>query len=182
MHKYLKILLLVLIIFLASGCTKAADDVAIYSLLLDKNPEGYIKGTPLVIRNQTVLHGATHDEKLFQSAPSLDKETLTNFLTTNITDPDSNLVFSLDKPHKFISPTELSSLIIRDDWTNFSKKFPDTHVITSFSKIGFNRDANQALVYMEQYCGSKCGVGNLYFLVREKDEWKLQSKITIWIP
>jgi hypothetical protein len=49
-----------------------------------------------------------------------------------------------------------------------------------FSKIGFNDEMNQALVYMAHICGNECGVGNIYFLVQNGDTWEIEGTLWVW--
>ena len=51
--------------------------------------------------------------------------------------------------------------------------FPfNVSVIFHVSAVGFNRDGTRALVYVGHDCGSLCGGGGYYFLVRKDGHWQ----------
>jgi hypothetical protein len=52
------------------------------------------------------------------------------------------------------------------EWINFYRRFPDSRGFIMFSRIGFNTDRTQALVYVGSRCGPRCG--DIYFLLLEK--------------
>ncbi|HEY6333459.1 MAG TPA: hypothetical protein VI756_29310, partial [Blastocatellia bacterium] len=63
------------------------------------------------------------------------------------------------------------------EWLDFFKRFDDAPGFLMISRIGFNKDHNQAMVYM----GSRCGPGcrDLHFLLLEKagDSWKIKKEL-----
>lgn len=59
-------------------------------------------------------------------------------------------------------------------YANAKRKYPDTKGVVGFSKIGFNNDKNQALVYVEFYNPEKKLI-KLYYLLTLKIDEKLQA-------
>jgi hypothetical protein len=59
--------------------------------------------------------------------------------------------------------------------------FLNTHTFVWFSGIGFNNRFDQALVYMENICGTECATGNFYLLIRNKDIWEIEGVYDGWI-
>jgi len=51
----------------------------------------------------------------------------------------------------------------------------------SLSRVGFDRDHRQALVYMSFYCGALCGHGFFLFLTKTGSEWRVDKKFQVWI-
>jgi hypothetical protein len=49
------------------------------------------------------------------------------------------------------------------------------------SRIGFNSEMNQALVYVGNYREITNGAGYLVFLIKQNDQWNISNEIIIWI-
>ena len=102
-------------------------------------------------------------------------------------------VFKSVLPIKWISDTALKDLeragaplaaaaVRRIDeqhplWLAFHKKFPDAWGYTSMTRVGFNRDHTEAMVYSNHECGSQCGNSDFWFLERKGDNWYIVERI-----
>jgi hypothetical protein len=67
------------------------------------------------------------------------------------------------------------------DWEKFYITYPKTKAIFTFSRAGFSKDGNQALVFVTFWCRYVCGEGNFYLLKKENSEWKVVSELKRWI-
>lgn len=188
MHSYSKNFFILIISLLVTSCSAATPtltieqhEAAIYSLLLDRNPEKYITGTPIVIFGETE-HLDVDREILERIFPTLEDETFENYQESNKVPHTINFPLTTNKPYVLVSKFELDSLIDKyDNWDKFNEKFPETHVVTFFSKVGFNKEGTQALVYMGHSCGGECGVGDIYLFSFDGTEWKMKGYERIWI-
>ena len=52
------------------------------------------------------------------------------------------------------------------EWTNYYRRFPDSRGFVMLSRIGFNTEHTQALLYVGSRCGPRCG--DIHFLLLEK--------------
>lgn len=52
--------------------------------------------------------------------------------------------------------------------------------VLGFSKILFNKNLDKAIVLYEFICGGKCGSGEVVFLSREIDTWKIVKYGRVW--
>ncbi|MDG1435062.1 MAG: hypothetical protein P8Q41_13670 [Saprospiraceae bacterium] len=65
--------------------------------------------------------------------------------------------------------------------------FPDLKLdsinvgILQFSEIGFNKEKNKAILYYDWLCGGHCGNGNLAILKKEKNTWKIEEILNLWV-
>ena len=154
--------------------SRATEEAAVYSAVINEQLEvsfSYLMGDPIIILNHTDYESIA-DDYLYDSASSLDKDTLENFKEANKESEPLDIPLSLNKPYEYVS--------LPDDnkgWTEFYEKYPKAISITSLSKVGFNDDLDQALVYVAYYCGNECGLDSVYFLVRRGDLWKVESTI-----
>ena len=66
-------------------------------------------------------------------------------------------------------------------WEKFYKRFPDSGGIVGVSRVGFNLETNQALVYVEHGCGDLCGTGHYMLLDKGESGWKVAKRYMSWI-
>lgn len=52
------------------------------------------------------------------------------------------------------------------EWINYYRRFPDSRGFIMLSRIGFNTERTQALLYVGSRCGPRCG--DIHFLLLEK--------------
>ena len=66
-------------------------------------------------------------------------------------------------------------------WEEFHQKYPNSPGIISLSRVGFNSDKDQALVYTANSCGNLCGKGYYVLLMKSDKGWKVQKEIFLWV-
>ncbi len=72
---------------------------------------------------------------------------------------------------------------VKDDraWRVFFKKHPNTPGIVVVSRIGFNKQHSEAVVYTGKSCGTLCGQGEFVWLVKLNGSWGVKDRTTVWI-
>lgn len=185
MQQLQKIITLSVILSFISACGMknaerlvAVEEAAIYSALINEQlevPFSYLIGDPILIVNSTVYE-TVNDDYLYDNAPTLDRDTVEDFKEVNKQSQILDLSLSLNKPYEYITlPSD------ENGWLEFEQKYPNAISITSFSRIGFNKKLDQALVFMSYSCGNECGAGDIYFLVRKGDTWEVENVIEVWV-
>jgi hypothetical protein len=66
-------------------------------------------------------------------------------------------------------------------WKELYAANPDCAGIISVSKIGFDKEGKQALVYVAHVYGEDLGRGNILFLQKSGQQWKVQEKVSNWV-
>lgn len=66
-------------------------------------------------------------------------------------------------------------------WKNFFSKFPNAPGILLVSRVGFNSDKTEAVVYAGKSCGTLCGEGYYVRLTKIGDRWTVADQTTVWI-
>jgi hypothetical protein len=63
------------------------------------------------------------------------------------------------------------------EWINYYRRFPDSRGFVMLSRIGFNTQHTQALLYVGSRCGPRCG--DIHFLLLEKANgtWTTKKEI-----
>lgn len=73
-----------------------------------------------------------------------------------------------------------------DAWIKFfARTLPSSHpenehMIVQFSRVGFNRDMDQALVFEIRYCGAVLSKGGYRFMVKDSGRWKLKASFGVF--
>lgn len=72
---------------------------------------------------------------------------------------------------------------VKDDraWRGFFKKHRNTPGIVVVSRIGFNKQHTEAVVYTGNSCGTLCGQGEFVWLVKRSGVWEIEDRTTVWI-
>lgn len=105
--------------------------------------------------------------------PSLDRDTVEHFRAVNQETQILASPLSITRPYEYIDEPS------PNDWATIGHTQEHILLITMLSRVGFNLDMGQALVYMAHRCGTECGVGVIYFLVREGNTWQVESTIDV---
>lgn len=167
-----------------------SDEYSVYAALLQQEFVG--KGTKeIVVRKQTAVDNFSDDESLtdlMESLPSLAKETFEDFGSRNKNSVELTNKFNLkvkvnlvgeEINRIFYESRQLNSK--EDGWEVFHKKYPTADAIITLSRVGFNKDKSQALMFVAHSCGWLCGEGNYILLVNKADGWKVEKKLMTWI-
>ncbi len=165
------------------------DDSAVYTALLqDLYQAG--KGHPIILSDQTALgvppgmvgnlpvQGPQTNAFLAKISP----EALQNYEDIN------HASLHLAGPCKFVPECSLVDLAdialqVKNEkaWRKFMLKHPNTPGIIIVSRIGFNRERDQAVVYSGMSCGELCGQGEFAWLLKRNGVWTVENSNVVWI-
>ena len=116
-----------------------------------------------------------------QWASALSQETIEDYRIKNNESHQLKDNFSLKVKHVLVQREELEQFLKEGRWEEFYKKYPDSRGFISFSRVGFNREMNEALVYFEHWCGGLCGSGIYLQLKKEDEGWRVFKVERAWI-
>ena len=179
MSKLSRIILITIFLFIAlfsSGCGPNRDIVeeeAIYRYILRDIPET----KPVVlIRDHTYVR-LSQDTTLRNDTPSgVDEETRENFIAKNEASHSMRTDMNLGNEYVLISKNEMD---VNRDRDVFSKKYPNSSFTFSFSRVGFNEEYTQALIYYEFW--SPIGeAGGYCVFEKEHEAWVLHKCPSFW--
>ena len=66
-------------------------------------------------------------------------------------------------------------------WKAFYTKYPKSQGYVRFSRVGFNKDKNFALVEFSYVKECLDGEGHLFLMRRNSDGWKIVSETSVWM-
>lgn len=66
-------------------------------------------------------------------------------------------------------------------WEEFYRRFPNSAGFLRLSRVGFNSEMSQALIYVKHGCGSTCGTGDYVLLVKRAGAWRIEKTAPLWV-
>ena len=89
--------------------------------------------------------------------------------------------FGFKTDYILLSSEENNSIFRQGGWDEFYRRYPDAPGIMAFSRVGFDRDMDQALVYFDITRHRLAGAGYDILLSKKKGKWKIQNIVCIWV-
>ena len=143
----------------------------------------------LVIKDRTVMdhRGYAFDDSnirwqsILKQLSPISEDTVASLKERNKSPHPLYHSFNLPISYMLVEAKEVEQVWKERRWKEFYEKYPASGGFISFSRVGFNREMNEALVYFEHWCGRVCGSG--FYLVLKKDEvgWKVAKMDRAWI-
>ena len=182
----------------------SAEEYAIYSTIIDKlHHEDRLR--LFLVRDHTARclrnNEWCSDKQLTTRLPHLMPQTLDDYATQNQEPARLSKSFSLQRPATMLSDPDLSSMLVttklkvnysplssrKINWSVFYDRYPLAPGMISLSRVGFNSELNQALVYEEIQANDNGTWGRYLVLTRESPErhagaWVIKDKIESWFP
>jgi len=160
------------------------DEYAVYDAVIgdlfagDKvtpDQAGKVSAKLLLIENHTVKYpsdGSTLNARYYLTA-SISPETLADYERQNNSPEVLKRSLNISLYYLLINSAE-SKRSVAD------LRGREVQGTVSVSRVGFNRDRTEALVYRSYICGGLCGYGSVLFLKRADNRWKVETKATLW--
>jgi hypothetical protein len=210
MHMIKIINIIYILLLLLSGCRKEINIVStpknpitheeykIYASIINeltksykKKYNPYIYDSTLVMKNSTSYYYEGTKKILKYSMPGPGK-------SFDILEPKAKLIWpDLDiEFYQYILDTintksyplftdSINSIIPVQIWRNNSLSTINIRngeaLLVWFSRIAFNKNINECIVYYEYCCGSLCGAGNWYWMKKLNNSWIKYKKLGIWV-
>ncbi len=191
MRKFvLPLLVFLLIVFAQVNFSQTViepEEYAVYSSLLNQMFTNE-KTNQLVIENLTSADDFQPIQKRKKGLSSLSKEIIEDSITKNTKSYELSDKFNSEANVKLLGGSEREELFKKlnenyYEWGKvFRQKYPAGGVtIISLSRVGFNAEKSQALVFTDYQCGWTCGEGNYVLLTKKEGQWKVKKKSMKWI-
>jgi hypothetical protein len=166
------------------------DAGQVYATVLDKLYSLYGEFPASIVLNES--RGSSWME-LPQHRSRIDSSTIASYKVYAQLRDAVRPVFKSALPIKWISDTALKELeragaplaaaaIQRMDeqsplWLAFHQKYPNAWGFTTLSRVGFNTNHTEALIFTRHNCGSTCVNADFWFLERKNDNWYVVERI-----
>ena len=183
--KYSFILILVLFLSIVSAQGQlaiGAEEYRIYQAILNEDFIG-ASSTNLVIFRSTQFESINNRRGMLAEAGN---DTIKSYLSRGRVSSELSDVFGVQPNVRLITEDDLVS-VWREDRADLGDSFKRAFLAKfssdfslKFSRVGFSKKADKALVHVGYTCGTTCGEGNFYVL-EMRGGWKVKKKIRTWI-
>jgi hypothetical protein len=133
--------------------------------------------TPVQNRDNTLDH-------LFP-ATRADQKEIKSFKQKNLLKYRLLEKFNLSKEYKLVlGQLEQIDKDIKtgnDGWGNFYKRYPNSQGVFTLSRVGFNENKTQAIVYRANQFSADGGGGVLIFLSKWEGRWQIVNEEVLWV-
>jgi hypothetical protein len=100
--------------------------------------------------------------------------------------------FGVDVPVILLTEEELRPILKKvqeaytekdgvNNYAEFMEQRYKTRYIITLSKVGFNKERNQALLHIEHLCGAECAGGAYVFLQKQVNSWTIKRHFLTFV-
>ncbi len=179
----IKILIVVISIFL-TGCNQNDNlierEKVVYKTLLESF--GLDESSHLMVKSMSVMEYTNFKSR---EADFKESEAYNSYIQLNKIPSKSTIDKNSFKNLSLLSNDDLDNIFQYSDldfsWNVFRQNHPKASGIFGFSKVGFNKKGDVAVMYYTFSCGSRCGHGAIIQLNKEASGWKIHKRKELWI-
>ena len=168
------------------------EEYAVYSALISQK---FVreKTKRLVILNETARQFSPSEDAdtvwaVKARIPEASEPVLDDFAKKNKTTSLLERRFKFQVDYVLISDEELDSFFkdgfpgegFERSWKQFYEKYPGAPGYIWLSRVGFDKEKGEAVVYVGSMCDQLCGGGQYVRLVKKDGGWKVEQEVTIW--
>jgi hypothetical protein len=182
------ILILVFGAYLCATCQQSAtplpdpdvEEYAVYNALLEAEFKGDNINQILIIDHTRVNKTELLEQDLaaFQENIALAPEMVASFKERNLHPHQLKPVLDFGMDYQLLAQEEVDELRPLDEasgWKLLKEKYPDSYGFVYLSRVGFNADFSQALVYTDSFHYEKPIKGGYYFLIKQDGRWVVEN-------
>lgn len=185
-------IVLIMVIILVTGCMQTetpindteAEEYAVYSALIEERFDDFV----IVIKDHTACDRAAREDLngrlqwVYEAMPAAQQETFDDFLAKNGQSYPLKNLFNVRGKVILVSEEKLRKIFEGEfGWLEFYVRYPFSQGIMTLSRVGFNEEMDQALIYTGNQSGSLSGAGYYVLLTKEEGVWTIQDSIIVWI-
>ena len=185
-------IVLFMVIILVTGCIQQeiptddseAEEYAVYSALIDERFDEIL----IVIKDYTAYDRIAGEDLsgrlqwVYETMPAAQQETFDDFLAKNGQSYPLKNLFNIGSKVTLVSEEKVRGIFQGEfDWLEFYVRYPFSQGIMTLSRVGFNAEMDQALVYIGNQSGGLSGAGYYVLLTKEEGAWTIQDNIIVWI-
>jgi len=151
------------------------EEYAVYAAILERTFARWDTRQVLIVDHTRTQEPVLMDD--FLENTQLEWELVASFKERNQQPHPLEPVLDLDVEYQLLTQEEVDELQPQDEasgWKMFYEKYPDTVGIIHLSRVGFNADLSQALVYIAHYHYQQPLLGGYYLMTRQDGGWVIE--------
>jgi hypothetical protein len=121
-------------------------------------------------------------ENIRSGLPGIASETVDSLLKRNEGPTQLSAEMQLGVDYMLLSEDELAEISSQPNWHEILKeRYPGSEGYLIFSRVGFNRTLDQAVISVGKVAGPLMGSGAYYLLEKQDGEWVIKDEMMTWI-
>jgi hypothetical protein len=161
------------------------EEQAVFAFLLAKmyQHKGYVIMANTATSATGVDNTAQTLDYVLQNMHDVAPATLDSFRALNVTAQILRPDMQLGGPYTLLSQTARNLIFSQNQsgWDIFYYRYPQAPGLTTFSRVGFNANLDQALVYMGTQSNWTVGAGYYLLLKKVNGTWSIDQQVMIWV-
>jgi hypothetical protein len=114
--------------------------------------------------------------------PGISNETIDSYVERNVQPSQLAPDMQLGVDYVLLSQEELAEISSQGNWHEIlQERYPGSEGYLIFSRVGFNRTLDQAVLYVGDVAGPLMGAGYCYLLEKQNGEWTIKEQTMVWI-
>jgi len=156
------------------------EEYAVYNALLEAEFKGDDIDQILIIDHTQVSSAKLIEQNLaeFQEYVPLSPEMIASFKERNNQSYLINPVLDFGVKYQLLTQEEVDELRSEDEasgWTLLYDKYPNAYGFVYLSRVGFNADFSQALVFMSTFHYERLMEGEYYLMIKQDGRWVIEA-------
>ena len=163
------------------------EEYSVYSALVS---EQFVRDNTrlVIITDPTCCHLSQltkeNPDVLQQLAP-VSQDTVRDFADRNREEKHLRREFTLAVAYRIVDYAKIEKLfapmILDEEWKTFYRLYPRSNGYLRLSRVGFNKDRNEALVETAWMRGERYGEGKYFLLSKVGGKWRVQRSAGTWM-
>lgn len=149
----------------------------------------FVRGSPgpAVILQNTSTSTVEEDPKqmidnIEGGLAGISNATIDSYVDRNAQPSQLSPDMQLGVDYVLLSKEELAEISSQGNWHEIlQERFPGSNGYLIFSRVGFNRTLDQAVLYVGEVAGPLMGAGYYYLLEKQNGQWAIQEQTMVWI-
>jgi hypothetical protein len=157
------------------------EEQAVYAVFVGGN-----NGPALILQDTST--GLSDDapqqviDNIKDGFPDISNDTIDSYIQRNAQPSQLPPDMQLGVDYVLLSEAELAEISSQGNWHEvLAEKYPGSDGYTIFSRVGFNKSLDQAVLYVGNVAGPLMGAGYYYLLEKQNGEWTIKEQIMVWI-
>lgn len=155
------------------------EEEAIYAFFAGTSSAVILENTSAGIGNPTPQEMRRQLQDTFQN---ISGDTIESFVERNAEPGQLSAEMELGVDYVLLSEKELAEISSQPDWgETLAERYPGSYGYLIFSRVGFNRTLDQAVIYVGNVAGPLMGSGDIFLMEKVNGEWVIKEQFMIWI-
>ena len=158
------------------------EEQAVYAVFVSRN-----KGPAVILQNTSTSLSDEESprqsmENFKDSLPGISRETIENYGERNEKASQLSPDMQLGVDYVLLTEDELREISSQGKWHEIlQERYPGSNGYVIFSRVGFNKSLDQAVLYVGEVAGPLMGAGHYYLLEKQNGEWTIKEQQMVWI-